>query len=73
VLKLKEKIAEEKGTDYAVENQKLIYAGTLIFFFKMLITVTDIFFQAELVPIEMLRKTTIFVYCISQCPLVCMH
>jgi len=29
VLKLKEKIAEEKGTDYAVENQKLIYAGEL--------------------------------------------
>jgi len=29
VLKLKEKIAEEKGTDYAVDNQKLIYAGKL--------------------------------------------
>jgi len=30
VLKLKEKIAEEKGADYAVENQKLIYAGTVV-------------------------------------------
>jgi len=30
VLKLKEKIAEEKGTDYAIENQKLIYAGKLL-------------------------------------------
>jgi len=29
VLKLKEKIADEKGSDYAVENQKLIYAGKL--------------------------------------------
>jgi len=34
VLKLKEKIAEEKGTDYAVENQKLIYAGNLVYIFK---------------------------------------
>ena len=27
ILQLKEKIAQEKGADYAVENQKLIYAG----------------------------------------------
>jgi len=27
VSKLKEKIATEKGDEYAIENQKLIYAG----------------------------------------------
>lgn len=31
VLHLKEKIAKDKGAEYAIENQKLIYAGELHF------------------------------------------
>jgi len=30
VIFLKEKIAQQKGAEYCVENQKLIYAGVLI-------------------------------------------
>lgn len=36
VSKLKEKIATEKGDEYAIENQKLIYAGIVTVDFALI-------------------------------------